>query len=147
MNISQAQTLLSNLEPHTIALLCVLFIGPVIFFQLVSSFFGFSAGYMILDYIGLGWLWGDGESRSERRSGRKGKGIRRRADLAQEGSVSKGCYPGLVNISGTYCFFNSTVQAFASLKALQPQIDEIHKNAEDWDVPTPVLDALRSVLI
>jgi hypothetical protein len=38
-------------------------------------------------------------------------------------------------------------QAFASLKALQPQIDEIHKSAEDWDVPTPVLDALRSVLI
>ncbi|KAG9105054.1 hypothetical protein FRC06_000027 [Ceratobasidium sp. 370] len=147
MNIFQAQTLPSNLEPHTIALLCVLFIGPVIFLQLVSSFFGFSAGYMILEYIGLGWLWGDGESRGDRRSGRKGKGIRRRADLAQEGSVSKGCYPGLVNISGTYCFFNSTVQAFASLKALQPQIDEIHKNAEDWDVPTPVLDALRSVLI
>lgn len=24
--------------------------------------------------------------------------------------MSKGCYPGLVNISGTYCFFNSTVQ-------------------------------------
>ncbi|KAG8725453.1 hypothetical protein FRC09_019181 [Ceratobasidium sp. 395] len=148
MSISQAQTLFNNLEPHTIALICVLFIGPIIFLHLVSAFFGFSAGYMILDYIGLGWLWGDGESRSERRSsGKKGKGIRRRADLLQDGSVSKGCYPGLVNISGTYCFFNSTVQAFASLGALQPQIEEIHKNAEDWDVPTPVLDALRSVLI
>ncbi|KAG9120927.1 hypothetical protein FRC07_003334 [Ceratobasidium sp. 392] len=148
MSIFQAQTLSNNLEPHTVALLCVLFIGPIIFLQLVSAFFGFSAGYMILNYLGLGWLWGDGESRSDRRSsGKKGKGIRRRADLAQEGSISKGCYPGLVNISGTYCFFNSTVQAFASLKALQPQIDEIHKSAEDWDVPTPVLDALRSVLI
>lgn len=43
----------------------------------------------------------------------------------------------------TFC----SPQAFASLKALQPQIDKIHKNAEDWDVPTPVLDALRSLLI
>ncbi|CEL59594.1 hypothetical protein RSOLAG1IB_03527 [Rhizoctonia solani AG-1 IB] len=83
-------------------------------------------------------------------SGRKNKGIRRRADLTQDSQsslVSKGCYPGLVNISGTYCFFNSTVQAFASLKSLQPQIEEIYKNAEDWDVPTPVLDALRKVLV
>ncbi|QRV72812.1 ubiquitin carboxyl-terminal hydrolase [Ceratobasidium sp. AG-Ba] len=149
MNIlSQGQTLLSTLEPPTIALLCVVFVGPVLFLHLVSAFFDFPVGSMILDYLGLSWLWGDGDSKSERRSsGRKSKGIRRRADVAHEGSVSKGCYPGLVNISGTYCFFNSTVQAFASLKALQPQIEEIHKNAEDWDVPTPVLDALRSVLI
>ncbi|KAF8759597.1 Cysteine proteinase [Rhizoctonia solani] len=39
------------------------------------------------------------------------------------------------------------VQAFASLSSLQPQIEEIYKNAEDWDVSTPVLDALRKVLI
>ncbi|KAF8607805.1 cysteine proteinase [Ceratobasidium sp. AG-I] len=148
--LSQVQAAVNNLEPHTVALLCLLFVGPALLLQLVSAFFGVSAGSMILNYLGLGWLWSDGESRSERKAGgRKVKSIRRRADLGHDShgsSISKGCYPGLVNISGTYCFFNSTVQAFASLKALQPQIDEIHKNAEDWDVPTPVLDSLRSVL-
>ncbi|CAE6523446.1 unnamed protein product [Rhizoctonia solani] len=148
--LSQVQDAVSDLEPHTIALLCILFIGPILFLPLVSAFFGLSLGYMILDYLGLGWLWGDGESRGDRKgSGRKLKGIRRRADLAQDSQSSlvlKGCYPGLVNISGTYCFFNSTVQAFASLKSLQPQIDEIYESAERWDVPTPVLDALRQVL-
>ncbi|CUA70155.1 ubiquitin carboxyl-terminal hydrolase 1 [Rhizoctonia solani] len=106
---------------------------------------------MVLGYLSFGWLWGDGESRGDKKgSGRKIKGIRRRADLAQDSQSSlvlKGCYPGLVNISGTYCFFNSTVQAFASLQSLKPQIDEIYENAERWDVPTPVLDTLRQVLL
>ncbi|CAE6343403.1 unnamed protein product [Rhizoctonia solani] len=149
--LSQVQDVVGDLEPHTIALLAILIVGPLLFLPLVSTFFGLSLGSMILDFIGLGWLWGDGESRGDRKGpGRKTKGIRRRADLTQDSQstlVSKGCYPGLVNISGTYCFFNSTVQAFASLKSLQPQIEEIYKNAEDWDVPTPVLDALRKVLI
>ncbi|KAH7343756.1 hypothetical protein B0J17DRAFT_189719 [Rhizoctonia solani] len=148
--LSRIQDVVSDLEPHTIALLLILSVGPILFLSLVSTFFGLPLGYMILDYLGLGWLWGDGESRGDRKgSGRKIKGIRRRADLAQDSQSSlvlKGCYPGLVNISGTYCFFNSTVQAFASLKSLKPQIDEIYENAERWDVPTPVLDALRQVL-
>ncbi|CAE6468743.1 unnamed protein product [Rhizoctonia solani] len=149
--LSQVRDVVSDLEPHTVALLSILAVGPPLFLSLVSTFFGLQLGSMILDYIGLGWLWGDGESRIDRKgSGRRNKGIRRRADLTQDSQstlVSKGCYPGLVNISGTYCFFNSTVQAFASLSSLQPQIEEIYKNAEDWDVSTPVLDALRKVLI
>ncbi|CAE6477787.1 unnamed protein product [Rhizoctonia solani] len=148
--LSRVQDAVSDLEPHTIALLLILGVGPLLFLPLVSSFFGLPLGYMILDYLGLGWLWGDGESRGDRKSsGRKIKGIRRRADLAQDSQSSlvlKGCYPGLINISGTYCFFNSTVQALASLKSLKPQIDEIYENAERWDVPTPVLDALRQVI-
>jgi len=72
-------------------------------------------------------------------------------------------YPGLVNISGTYCFMNSTLQAcalffitfpylnpkisqaLASLTYLQPQIVAIHAKAESLDVPTPVIDALHDL--
>lgn len=84
--LSRVQTVVSDLEPHTIALLCVILIGPVVFLQLVSSFFGFSATYMFLEYLGLRWFWSSDESRSERKSGRKGKGIRRRADLSDVNS-------------------------------------------------------------
>ncbi|KAF8621911.1 hypothetical protein AX15_007406 [Amanita polypyramis BW_CC] len=55
----------------------------------------------------------------------------------------EGYYPGLVNISGTYCFMNSTLQALASLSYLQPHIDAIHEKAELLDVPTPVIDTLQ----
>ena len=43
---------------------------------------------------------------------------------------------------------NSTLlsQALASLSYLQPQIDMIHARAEDLDVPSPVIDALRYLL-
>lgn len=34
----------------------------------------------------------------------------------------------------------------ASLTYLQPYIDEIHSKAEAFDVPTPVIDALRDIL-
>jgi len=55
-------------------------------------------------------------------------------------------YPGLVNVSGTYCFMNSVLQAFASLSYLQPHIEDVHAKAEDLDVPTPVTDAVRDIL-
>ena len=38
-------------------------------------------------------------------------------------------------------------QAMASLTYLQPHVEEIHARAEALDVPTPVVDALRDVLI
>ncbi|KAF8700581.1 hypothetical protein AX14_000675, partial [Amanita brunnescens Koide BX004] len=56
-----------------------------------------------------------------------------------------GYYPGLVNISGTYCFMNSTLQALASLSYLQPHVDAIHANAEALDLPTPVIDSLQDL--
>jgi hypothetical protein len=56
-------------------------------------------------------------------------------------------YPGLVNISGTYCFLNSVVQALASLGHLKPYLDDVQEKAEDLDVPTPVIDALRDAMI
>ncbi|TFY83111.1 hypothetical protein EWM64_g898 [Hericium alpestre] len=55
-------------------------------------------------------------------------------------------YPGLVNVSGTYCFMNSTIQALASLSYLQPYIESLHAKAEAFDVPTPVTDVLRDLL-
>jgi hypothetical protein len=81
--------------------------------------------------------------------------------------VDDGYYPGLVNISGTYCFMNSTIQvckaqylcgrrrcitlnsilkALSSLSYLQPHLDAIHEKAELLDVPTPVIDTLRDLL-
>ncbi|PFH50170.1 hypothetical protein AMATHDRAFT_61662 [Amanita thiersii Skay4041] len=57
----------------------------------------------------------------------------------------EGHYPGLVNISGTYCFMNSTLQALASLSYLQPHIDAIHDKAEVLDVPTPIIDTLQEL--
>ncbi|KAF9238795.1 hypothetical protein BU15DRAFT_88241 [Melanogaster broomeanus] len=60
--------------------------------------------------------------------------------------VSDGYYPGLVNISGTYCFMNSTIQAMASLSYLQPYLVSAHGKAVQLDVPSPVIDALLTLL-
>ncbi|KAF9780012.1 hypothetical protein BJ322DRAFT_304727 [Thelephora terrestris] len=49
-------------------------------------------------------------------------------------------------MSGTYCFMNSVVQAFASLSYLRPQIEDIHARAVALDVETPVIDSLRDLL-
>lgn len=57
-----------------------------------------------------------------------------------------GCYPGLVNLSGTYSFMNSTLHALASLSYLQPHIDAIQRKAKALDVPAPVVDALNELL-
>ena len=55
-------------------------------------------------------------------------------------------YPGLVNVSGTYCFLNSVLQAMASLAYLEPHLDAIQAKAIELDVPTPVVDTLKETL-
>ena len=35
----------------------------------------------------------------------------------------------------------------ASLSYLQPYLDEVHEKAEEWGVPSPVIDALQDQLI
>ncbi|EPQ58915.1 cysteine proteinase [Gloeophyllum trabeum ATCC 11539] len=118
---------------------------------------------MFLESLGLSFSWNSSSassssaSSSDRRKLKK-KHVRTRADqLVANGSAKHdndqdiagtedGYYPGLVNISGTYCFMNSTLQAMASLCYLQPHIERIHAKAEALDVPTPVLDALRDLL-
>ncbi|KIO25232.1 hypothetical protein M407DRAFT_25454 [Tulasnella calospora MUT 4182] len=119
----------------------------------------------------LGYIWNSpppessSSSSSYRRSRRKstasGAPRTRAEQLRQRGETTGGSggegsssaphiddvyYPGLVNISGTYCFLNSTLQALASLSYLQPQIESSRTKAEEWDVPTPVIDALRDTL-
>ncbi|EJU06674.1 cysteine proteinase [Dacryopinax primogenitus] len=87
----------------------------------------------------------------------KGKVVRTRAEQLkrlgnQEDSPAGLCsqsdllYPGLVNISGTYCFLNAVLQALASCVYLQPFLDQLQERAEELDVPTPVIDALRDIL-
>ncbi|KAI0941258.1 hypothetical protein AcV7_002875 [Taiwanofungus camphoratus] len=115
---------------------------------------------MVLETLALvlPWNWFDSNpstSSTPERKSRK-KHVRTRADqLAREGDIheltevgmhNEGYYPGLVNISGTYCFMNSTLQAMASLCFLQPHLEEIHTKAVALDVPTPVVDALRDLL-
>ncbi|KAG2073543.1 cysteine proteinase [Suillus decipiens] len=60
--------------------------------------------------------------------------------------VHDGYYPGLVNISGTYCFMNSTMQAMASLSYLLPYLSYTQAKAIQLDVASPVVDALLALL-
>ncbi|EMD40387.1 hypothetical protein CERSUDRAFT_80061 [Gelatoporia subvermispora B] len=114
---------------------------------------------MVLETLSLilPWNWFDTHSSSshEKRKLKK-KVVRTRAEQlardglsrpeAEKGVADDGYYPGLVNLSGTYCFMNSTLQAMASLNYLQPYLDRIHRKAEALDVPTPIVDTLRDLL-
>lgn len=119
----------------------------------------YSSLLMVFESI-FPWNWSSNHASpsgsSDRRKGRK-KLVRTRAEQmamngdavagsSKDGYVDETYYPGIVNISGTYCFMDSTLQALASLSYLQPQIDQIHRKAEELDVPTPVIDALRDIL-
>ncbi|PPQ76297.1 hypothetical protein CVT24_009145 [Panaeolus cyanescens] len=119
--------------------------------------------------ISLPWLWSSSSGGSSGSlSSKRNKGRKRRSSSSGAGTVRTHAqklakqkkaqagdsytededayyYPGLVNISGTYCFMNSTLQAMASLSYLQPHIDAIHSKAEDVDVETPVIDALKEL--
>ncbi|KIJ20419.1 hypothetical protein PAXINDRAFT_160978 [Paxillus involutus ATCC 200175] len=117
---------------------------------------------MVLESIGFvfPWNWGGGQSSSgsphETKKLRK-KQVRTRSEQLEMNGYAKpdtdtrhefseGYYPGLVNISGTYCFMNSTIQAMASLSYLQPYLVAAHDKAVQFDVPSPVIDALLMLL-
>ncbi|KAK0523240.1 ubiquitin-specific protease ubp1 [Tilletia horrida] len=70
------------------------------------------------------------------------------AAAAATGGVSPevGHYRGLRNMGNT-CFFNSVIQSLASCPTLLQHLDQVTLFAEAWDVPTPVTDALREVLL
>lgn len=55
-------------------------------------------------------------------------------------------FPGMVNLSGTLCYMNSVLQAFASLPTLTSYLDRVITAAERVDMPTPVCDALYDIL-
>ncbi|KAF8592300.1 cysteine proteinase [Ramaria rubella] len=114
---------------------------------------------MVFENLGLGFAWGwvNSHGASSKDREREKKAVRkkhlRRADQVaakrergEHANETARYYPGLVNISGTYCFLNSTLQALASLSYLHPHIEAIHARAERLDVPTPIIDALRDIL-
>ncbi|KAJ7919490.1 hypothetical protein B0H13DRAFT_2656774 [Mycena leptocephala] len=103
----------------------------------------------------LPWNWGhSGHSPHEKELEHgKERRVRTRAGQVAEnkkklnekspglGVDSDAHFPGLVNMSGTHCFMNSTLQALASLSGLSPYLLAIRTRAEALDVPTPVVDA------
>ncbi|KAJ7823428.1 hypothetical protein B0H14DRAFT_2826756, partial [Mycena olivaceomarginata] len=66
---------------------------------------------------------------------------RRKMGAGEKGGDDDAHFPGLVNMSGTHCFMNLTLQALASLSNLPPYLLGIRTRAEALDVPTPVVDA------
>ncbi|KAJ4486497.1 hypothetical protein C8R41DRAFT_896404 [Lentinula lateritia] len=104
---------------------------------------------MVLESLGIALPWNWGSSVSNNHAPKKKS--KKRAIKSEKFELEPGqdacavCYPGLVNISGTYCFMNSTVQALSSLAYLQPHISAIHAKAEALDIPTPIIDALRDL--
>ncbi|KAJ7753151.1 hypothetical protein B0H14DRAFT_2980022 [Mycena olivaceomarginata] len=99
----------------------------------------------------LPWNWGySPHEKDSRDSTAKKRRVRTRAEQVSEqkknGAGEKGGdddahFPGLVNMSGTHCFMNLTLQALASLSNLPPYLLGIRTRAEALDVPTPVVDA------
>lgn len=55
-------------------------------------------------------------------------------------------YPGMVNLSGTLCYMNSVLQAWAALPHLAEHLRRIITLATAADIPTPVADAVLDVL-
>lgn len=83
----------------------------------------------MLESLGISWLWSSSTSGNTSGSGarhhheKKAKKSRTRAskaekiaigDSSESGSGYDGYFPGLVNVSGTYCFMNSTIQVCCS---------------------------------
>ncbi|KIK98299.1 hypothetical protein PAXRUDRAFT_31259 [Paxillus rubicundulus Ve08.2h10] len=117
---------------------------------------------MVLESIGFVFPWNWGTNQSSPASPHETKKLRKKQartrseqlemngyakpDAGTRHEFSEGYYPGLVNISGTYCFMNSTIQAMASLSYLQPYLVAAHDKAVQLDVPSPVIDALLMLL-
>ncbi|RSH87343.1 hypothetical protein EHS25_003252 [Saitozyma podzolica] len=101
--------------------------------------------------LGLGRWWAGAGAQEEvemtesKRDGGVAKVKRRRRKEATSGDAPQ-YFPGMVNLSGTLCYMNSVLQAFASMASLIFHLERIVALAVDVDIPTPVTDALLDVL-
>lgn len=115
---------------------------------------------MVLESFGLNFAWSWGAAQSNTGTSHEAKKLRKKHIRSRNEQLElngyarpevrtrhfEGYYPGLVNISGTYCFMNATLQAMASLSYLQPFLVAVHEKAVRLDVPSPVVDALLDLL-
>ncbi|WVR07047.1 hypothetical protein IAU60_004086 [Kwoniella sp. DSM 27419] len=122
---------------------------------LFLSFFGQLALTWNEAMLGLtGWWTGAAASGSQLAGKEDGvemekKKVRRRrrkADDKGSGVPEEGYFPGMVNLSGTLCYMNSVLQAFASITSLVKHLETLVELAVEADVPTPVTDALLDVI-
>nr|XP_019010974.1 uncharacterized protein I206_04279 [Kwoniella pini CBS 10737]OCF49755.1 hypothetical protein I206_04279 [Kwoniella pini CBS 10737] len=104
--------------------------------------------------LGISSWWGGGETSSGKienipLDGRQRVQRRRRRveNGNSNGHVSKDDhFPGMVNLSGTLCYMNSVLQAFASITSLVCNLEKIVELAIETDTPTPVTDSLLDVI-
>lgn len=83
------------------------------------------------------------------------RGRRRKQQISNSASSSRSAshakgqgrhYAGLWN-TGNSCFLNSTLQSITSIPTVQNVLEEVIEQAEQWDVPTPVTDALYDLIL
>lgn len=115
---------------------------------------------MVLESFGFNFPWSWGAVQSNTGTSHEAKKLRKKHIRSRNEQLElngyarpevrtgqfEGHYPGLVNISGTYCFMNATLQAMASLSYLQPFLAAVNEKAVRLDVPSPVVDALLNLL-
>ncbi|CDU23056.1 related to UBP1-ubiquitin-specific protease [Sporisorium scitamineum] len=68
-----------------------------------------------------------------------------RASSTSRARLSNPKYKGLRN-TGNTCFFNSTLQSISSLSLYRKYLYFLVQQAERWDTPTPVIDALLQLI-
>ncbi|TKY87761.1 hypothetical protein EX895_003342 [Sporisorium graminicola] len=68
-----------------------------------------------------------------------------RASSSSRARLSNPKYKGLRN-TGNTCFFNSTLQSISSLSLFRKYLYFLVQQAERWDTPTPVIDALLELI-
>ncbi|KAJ7636341.1 hypothetical protein FB45DRAFT_828651 [Roridomyces roridus] len=135
-------TISASFLPQTFPLLIFVFFFvfflPLISLRLLS--------WMALGTSFLPWNWTHQIDRDaeEEEDPSKERAVQERTKKAP--TEEDALFPGLVNMSGTHCFMNSTLQALASLSALPSYLTAIRTRAETLDVPTPVVDALLDLL-
>ncbi len=79
----------------------------------------------------------------------RAKGERATGEREGEGETDKdtdGHYPGLPNPTSTLCFANSVLQSLASLPLFTSYLLTVQAYAEQYDVPTQLIDALVDLL-